>query len=360
MENPKYSQRKRSIAIGRAPELPGVTSNRRGFLQMAMAGVAALSLPSVVCRANPLQEAKARTTRATAVYHRLHAPQAAITVPYKNDYAVDYDALRNWVDFICDGKPPVLFFTYGDGEVDALSEEEIMRINQTVAKQAKGRALVVGATGAWWTGRTIDFVKKMEDSGLDAINLHFSHRIRNIDELYPAFEQIAEKTEIPLLIYDDSQLPTASIVKLSTIPQVVGVKSHANLYAFYDQVRQTRDTNFAVLGAGQMKQYLYGAQVGSPGYLCPIAPVAPAISQRFYSAVQSGELEKARQIIFEYEEPLIRETIPLGYPQAYKAMLHLAGFYPTNLVRPPRLSPPGSKLESLKSFLLTKEIIKRK
>jgi 4-hydroxy-tetrahydrodipicolinate synthase len=338
-----------TVHIGQRP-------GRRRFLKSMMVTAPAMLLPSWAMPPNLFQET--RTALARKVYQRLHGPQAAITVPYNADLSVDYDTLAMWVDYVCESRPPILFFTYGDGEVDALSEEEIAQINVTVSKQARGRALVVGATGAWWTGRTVDFVKKMEDSGLDAINLHFSPRIRSVDELYPAFEAIAAKTDIPLLIYDNGDLPAATIVKLASLPQVVGVKSHAGLYAFYDQVRQTAGTHFAVLGAGQMKQYLYGGLIGSPGYLCPLAPIAPTVSWSFYDAVRAGNEEKATSIIKEYEEPLIRETIPLRYPQAYKAMLYLVGIYKTNLVRPPRITPPTSSLESLKSFLKEKSIIK--
>jgi dihydrodipicolinate synthase/N-acetylneuraminate lyase len=338
-----------TVHIGQRP-------GRRRFLKSMMVTAPAMLLPSWAMPPNLFQET--RTALARKVYQRLHGPQAAITVPYNADFSIDYDALAMWVDYVCESRPPILFFTYGDGEVDALSEEEIAQINVTVSKQARGRALVVGATGAWWTGRTVDFVKKMEDSGLDAINLHFSPRIRSVDELYPAFEAIAAKTDIPLLIYDNGDLPAATIVKLASLPQVVGVKSHAGLYAFYDQVRQTAGTHFAVLGAGQMKQYLYGGLIGSPGYLCPLAPIAPTVSWSFYDAVRAGNEEKATSIIKEYEEPLIRETIPLRYPQAYKAMLYLVGIYKTNLVRPPRITPPTSSLESLKSFLKEKSIIK--
>jgi dihydrodipicolinate synthase/N-acetylneuraminate lyase len=331
-------------------------AGRRRFLKTVMVGIPAMLLPSWTISHSLFQET--RTARAKKVFRRLHGPLAAITVPYNPDYSVDHDALHRWVDYVCESRPPILFFTYGDGEVDGLSEEEIARINVSIAKRARGRALVVGATGAWWTGRTADFVRKMEDSGLDAINVHFNPRIRSVDELYPAFEEIAAKTDIPLLIYDNGDLPTATIVKLASIPQVVGIKSHADLYAFYDQVRQTAGTHFAVLGAGQMKQYLYGGLIGSPGYLCPIAPIAPAISWEFYNAVRAGNEEKARSIITEYEQPLLRETIPLKYPQAYKAMLYFAGIYKTNLVRPPRITPPTSSLESLGSFLKHKAIIK--
>lgn len=332
--------------------------DRRKFLKLAMTGTAATFLPRFVSLANGSTLKDDRTAQAVSVYRRLHGPQAAISVPFTENYDVDYDSLRKWVEFMCNfDDPPILFFTYGDGEVDALTEEEVAQINLTAAKQADGRALVVGATGPWWTGRKIDFVKRMEDGGLEAINLHFSTRIVTEAQLYPAFEQIAEQTEIPLLIYEHSNMPTSLIKKISTVPQVVGVKSHASLYAFYDQIRHTRDTKFAVLGAGQMKQFIYGAQIGSPGYLCPLAPVAPQVSRKFYNAVKTGEWEKAHQIVIDYEEPLLDATIPLGYPQAYKALLYLAGLYSTHKVRLPRITPPVEDLNDLKSFLEEKNII---
>jgi dihydrodipicolinate synthase/N-acetylneuraminate lyase len=100
-----------------------------------------------------------------------------------------------------------------------------------------------------------------------------------------------------------------------------------------------------------MKQFLFGGPLGSPGYLCPLAPAAPDVSIRFYQAVVDGKLDVARQMVVEYEEPLLKATIPLGYPQAYKSMLHVAGHYRTNKVRPPRISNPVSELENLKAFL---------
>jgi dihydrodipicolinate synthase/N-acetylneuraminate lyase len=333
-----------------------VELDRRQFFKWTMTGALAAALPVVGWGRNAPEKWPPRTEKAKAVYRRLHGPQAAITIPFRENFEVDYDALREWTEFMCEADPPILFFTYGDGEIDVLSEEEIAKVNLTVLQQAKGRTLVVGATGPWWTGRMVNFVKRMEDAGLEAINLHFSHRILQEAQLYSAYERIAAETTIPLLIYD-SQLPTGAILKLATFPQVAGVKSHAGLYPFYDQVRETRESDFAVLGAGQMKQFLYGAQVGSPGYLCPIAPVAPGVSQRFYRAIRAGEWNEAGEIVFEYEEPLMKATIPLGYPQAYKAMLYLAGLYPTPYVRPPRISPSRESLADLRGFLQSKKII---
>jgi 4-hydroxy-tetrahydrodipicolinate synthase len=331
--------------------------NRRSFLKLGLAGAAAATWPARLAaladapKQSPATQQSRRPARAMAVHARLRGPLSSLAVPFTEDDAVDYDSLRRWVEFQCERKAPVIFFTFGDGEIDMLSEEEIGKINLTATEQAKGRLLVVGATGPWWTGRTVDFVKRMEDGGVEAINVHFSHRIRDDKQLFPAFEQIASKTTVPLLVYDDDGMTTATMLHLAEIPQVIGVKSHGTLYAFYDQARRSRDNAFAVLGAGQMKQFLFGGPLGSPGYLCPLAPAAPEISQRFYQAVIDGKTNAAQQIVFDYEDPLLKATIPLGYPQAYKSMLHLAGHYRTNRVRPPRISNPVDQLADLKGFL---------
>ena len=103
---------------------------------------------------------------------------ASITIPYNNDYSIDHGSLQAWVDFMCEKKVPVLFMTYGDSELGLLSEQEIEAVIRTVTKQARGRSLVLGGTGIWWTGRQIDFINRVEDSGVDAMNVHIGNLVR--------------------------------------------------------------------------------------------------------------------------------------------------------------------------------------
>jgi len=328
---------------------------RRSLLKWSLAGAVGTLASPMNALAEALAAGGHRTEKALAVYHRLRGPMASITPSFTEDFALDEDSLRRWMDFMCEQQMPVVFFTFGDGEIDALSEEEIGRINLIAAERAKGtRTLVVGATGPWWTGRTADFVKRMEDGGLEAINIHFSPTIHDEKMVMPALEQIAARTEIPLLVYDDGNWPTSLITRTADISQVAGVKSHGAIYPFYMQAHETLDMRFAVLGPGQMKQFLYGAQVGSPAYLCPIAPVAPRVSLAFYEAVMAQRWDEAQRIVAEDEVELLKLTIPLGYPQAYKALAHLAGFYATPNVRPPRLSPTVEAMAPLKAFLTEK------
>ena len=280
---------------------------------------------------------------------------ASITVPYNKDYSIDHGSLRGWVDFMCENKAPILFQTYGDGELYNLNEQEIEAVIRTVAKQAKGRSLVIGGTPRGWTGQAVDFINRLEASGVDAVNVHVYSR--NEDEIHRALLQVAEKTQLPLLAYE-SGFSLDLTKRIAKIPRMVGMKCHAELYNYYKFIRETKEHHFGILSAGQMKHFLFGYLIGSPAYLCPLTPFAPEIGLKFYQALVMGDIQEARKYIFNYEEPLLKTTRLLGYPNAYKSALYLTGHYKTNLMRPPKKTNSLSDIEPLREFLAIKGLLR--
>jgi dihydrodipicolinate synthase/N-acetylneuraminate lyase len=288
------------------------------------------------------------------VRDRMKGPMASITMPYNKDYSIDHGALRGWVDFMCEKKVPTLFLTYGDSELYNLNEQEIEAVIRTVAVQARGRTLVAGGTPYGWTGQLVRFVNRLEDSGVDAVSVHLY--TKNEEEIYRALSQVSEKTRLPLLAYE-SKWSVGLVKRIAQIPRFVGMKCHAELYRYYDCIRGTKEYGFGVLSAGQMKHFLFGYLIGSPAYLCPLAPFAPDVSLRFYELLTNGDVEAARQIIFDFEEPLLKLTALLGYPHAYKSALYLTGHFKTNSMRPPKMTNTMEEIEPLRRFLRQKRII---
>lgn len=321
---------------------------RRWFVSRVIGGVAVGSLfPNTLTAGDASHK---RSARCRNVLDRLKGPMASITIPYNKDYSVDHGSLRAWVDFMCEQKAPVLFMTHGDSELGLLSEQEIEAVIRTVAKQARGRCLVLGGTGIWWTGRTVDFINRVEDSGVDAINVHIGQLVRKPDEIYETFQQIDERTQVPFLTSDNGY--SVDLMKrLASLPKMIGDKCHEELYNYHAFIRATQEYDFAILSAGQMKHFLFGYLVGSAAYLCPITPIAPQIGIDFYDALQRGDIDQAKQMVFKYEDKLLEITRQLGYPQCYKSFLYLAGLYKTTLVRPPRKSNHPKELGPLKKFL---------
>ena len=161
-----------------------------------------------------------------------------INIPLAKDYSVDYGNLRSYVDFLCENQAPVIFFTHGSSEFKSMSEHEIEKLCRTAAEQARGRALVIGGTGKWWTGKSIDFIRRLEDSGVDGVNLHLF--TKKPEEVYAAFSEVSSRTRLPLLGYDEDYSPDL-VARLSTIPRVCGLKSHDALYRYHDFIRAVKD-----------------------------------------------------------------------------------------------------------------------
>lgn len=330
--------------------LPAPAVSRRTLLRAGAAGLTALLSGQI--GAQSAESVPPKQGRAATVLERLHGPLASISIPYSADFSVDHASLRRWTSFMCDEHVPVLFLTLGDGELDFLSEAEIEAVIRTVTAEAAGRALVVGGTGAWTTEQLVPFVLRLEDSGLDAINIHLNPRIAGADQVRRVFETIASKTEVPLLAYEEkANFDLPLIRQLAAMPTVVGMKCHEPLYGFYEFARSTRDDGFAVLGAGLMRQFLFGHQVGSPGYLCLLASFAPRLALEFYAAMQQGDFPAAQRIVFDDEEPLMEVVKPLGFPQTYKSLHYIAGHYETNLMRSPRTGNTAAQLEPLRAHL---------
>lgn len=329
----------------------GTSLNRRHFLSaLAVSPWAAAASGRFLQVQKP--EATMKSKRASEALVRLRGPMVSVTIPFADDGAIDFSGLRRWVAFLCERRVPVLFMTLGDSELEFLTEAEIEAVTRTIVREAAGRTLVCGGTGPWATRQMIEFVKRMGDSGVDAMNLHFTPRIAAAEEYERAFAEVAASTEMPLLAYEVSGNFTLPLVKaIARLPTVIGMKCHDALYGYYDYARATRNDGFALLGPGQMRQHLFGHQVGSPAWLCLVSSLAPEIGLRFHDAIGRDDIKAARQLVFDYEEPLLELTRGYGWPHAYKSIQYIAGHYRTNAMRPPRRANTATQVELLRELL---------
>ena len=139
---------------------------------------------------------------------------------------------------------------------------------------------------------------------------------------------------------------------LARRPDIIGMKNDGD--AFYDYknlIRGTADADFAVVSGGLMQNMLYGYPLGSPAYLCPIAPFRPDIANQFYQHLVQGELTAAQRVIDDYEEPLMTLAADVEWLSLMKTAIMMRGLYPNNRVgNPTRSGIEGKELERVEGF----------
>src|SRR4051794_9633291 len=116
----------------------------------------------------------------------------ALVTPFR-DGEVDYQALRDSVDWQIGRGTPVLSPVGTTGECPTLSHEEHEKVIATVVEQSAGRARVMAGTGSNATSEAIRLTKFAARAGADAALLVSPYYNRPTQEgLYAHFARIAE------------------------------------------------------------------------------------------------------------------------------------------------------------------------
>jgi dihydrodipicolinate synthase/N-acetylneuraminate lyase len=290
-----------------------------------------------------------------SVTERLKGPVVPINVCFAEDDSVDYAAVRRYVNWLCEQHAPVLLLTYGSSEFASLRDEEIVRLTREVCEEVAGRALFIAATGWWCPQQTREFLQEAARLGVDAVKVQIHTYLPvNRDTLVGYFDRIQDAADIPLLLWGawPGPFPLDAVVELAKRPQIVGIKNDCDqFYTYYDVIRATRDLDFAVISGGQMRNFVFGHQIGSPAYLCTVAPFRPDIALAFHRTLCARRYDEAWEMVYRYEERWLKLAIKLDWLRTIKSALNVYGLYPNNRLRSPSVSHTPAQREEVRRCL---------
>ncbi len=142
------------------------------------------------------------------------------------------------------------------------------------------------------------------------------------------FERLADKSPLPVLLYNIPQATTLSlspalVARLAQHPNIVGLKdSSGNLPALTEIMRGVPE-DFTVL-TGNAPTLLPALSLGAKGGVLAVANVAAPAYQRILKCFQAGDLDEARAIQLRYNPLALTVTNQHGVP-GLKAVLKLQG-----------------------------------
>ena len=288
--------------------------------------------------------------RALSVFERLRGPVVPINICFTEAGEIDYVAVRRYVNWLCEERAPVLLLTYGSSEFSWISDEDLWRLTAQLAEEVAGRSLFVASTGFWTPEVCRGFLKHADRVGADAVKVQVNPWAgAGAPEVFVGYhDRIQDAAPIPLLLWCNSggtgAVPVDVIAELARRPRFVGVKNDEDpFYYYYDLIRATRDSDFAVISGGQMRNFVLGYQVGSPAYLCTIAPFRPDVALRFYQLLVERRFDDAWEMVFRYEDPWLKLASEMGWLRSIKTAIHLRGVHPSN--RPYPLSRAHDEAE---------------
>ncbi len=269
----------------------------------------------------------------------VRGPVFPIPTPFTADGDVDYKAIDTYVGFLLGQGARTLMVTVGTSRFDVLTVDEMKKVNERVVQAVQGKAVTIVTTPTNGpTLQAIDFARHAQDTGADAILAVYPERYYSDNDVFHFFEDIASACSIGVLIHlmpiraghsrAGVQVHYAPdlVERIAAIGNVVGIKeeSHDGGLA-YKYSRLFVDQIAVIGGAGGMRAYLSAYQWGQRAYLVGIGSCVPEIELAFYAALEKGDYETARRIVFEKEEPFFEAAVKVGWHPALKAGLEARG-----------------------------------
>lgn len=225
----------------------------------------------------------------------------ALVTPMLADESVDYDALEKLIEFHVKSKTKAIVAVGTTGESATLDMDEHCEVVRFVVEKAAGRIPVIAGTGANSTSEAIELTQCAKEAGADACLLVTPYYNKPTQEgLYLHYKKIAETVDIPQILYNVpgrtacDMLPE-TIARLSTVPNIIGVKEATGDLARLGQIQELVGSDFD-LYTGDDATGVEFVLLGGHGSISVTANVAPEIVSDAYEAALAGDAEKAKAL----------------------------------------------------------------
>jgi 4-hydroxy-tetrahydrodipicolinate synthase len=240
------------------------------------------------------------------------------------------------------------------GEAPTLSHEEHEEVIRITVEEANGRVPVIAGTGSNETAKAIEFTKYAERVGADGALVVGPYYNRPTQAgLYEHYKAVARSTRLPIIIYNipirtGRNIETDTIVKLSKIPNIVGVKeASADINQVMNILRGTE--NFTVL-SGEDHLIFPLCCLGGQGAIVASAHVATRDFVNLWRFVEEKRIEEARALHYKLL-PLIRAFFSEANPSPIKAALAMLDIISSDEVRLPLVPATPTCRQAMKAEL---------
>ena len=293
----------------------------------------------------------------------LTCPVASTPTTFNQDGSIDFDGLRNFIDFTIAGGTTTILLTYGDSLYTSLTDREVEEVTRVAVEHTAGRALVVAADRIWATPREVEFARQVREMGADVLMVlppDWAHSCTE-DTFVEHYATVAE--ELPVMVVTNlfiqrQELGLRVLERLAgEAPNVVAVKDDV-CGRFARKMSLAIHDRMAIISGGQKQNHLDIVPYGVDGYLSTFIKFKPAITQAYWQAVQAEDWNRVRDIVKIYDLPYFDFIMGLtgGFNAGIHGTLELFGVA-QRWRRKPYYSLNDEEMERLAGFMKEKGLL---
>ena len=222
-----------------------------------------------------------------------------LLTPLTEDGEIDERLGCDLADFVLGAGVHALFLLGSFGQGPVLRTEQRKRFAEVIVKHVRGRVPVIVHVGTADIYSTVDLGMHARSIGCDAIAAvgPYYYSDHSEFEIFEHFRELARRTEMPLLIYNNPpyqgyDITPAMMLRLKEeIPQLFGTKLAADsletALTYLSQLPQ----DFAIYGLASA--LMPGALYGVRGTIIPPMNAFPELAVALWKAMEDRRLEEA-------------------------------------------------------------------
>jgi len=212
------------------------------------------------------------------------------------------------------------------GESATLSDEEKLELFRRCKDYAQGRCRIIAGTGSNSTEHAVELSKAAQEEGADGLLVVSPYYNKATPEgLAAHFLSIAHSVSIPVILYNvpsrtGVDIPVSVYRRLSSIPNIAGVKEASTDISKITRIRKECPENFCIW-SGNDDQAVPVMSLGGCGVISVLSNVLPTETNAMAQAALAGDFDTAAALqcqLLPLIEALFSEVNPIPVKEAMR------------------------------------------
>ena len=254
----------------------------------------------------------------------------ALITPMNDDGSVNYEKLRELLEFHVANKTDAIIICGTTGEASTLSDEEHLECIRFACEVINKRIPVIAGTGSNCTQSAIELSKEAEKSGVDgllSVTPYYNKATQN--GLKAHYKAIAKEVNVPIILYNvpsrtGTRLAPQTVVDLChEVPNIVGVKDATGDISEVAELMSLAKGTVDVY-SGNDDQIVPVLSLGGKGVISVLSNILPKETHDMVASYLDGDVVKSCEMQLKYFD-LVKALFCEVNPIPVKKALNLMG-----------------------------------
>ncbi|KAA8481896.1 4-hydroxy-tetrahydrodipicolinate synthase [Arcticibacter tournemirensis] len=258
--------------------------------------------------------------------NKFYGTGVAMITPFNADGSIDFDGLKNLINFQIEGGVEYLVSLGTTGESATLSKDEKKAVWEFTAETVAGRVPLVAGIGGNATSEVTESIKKFNTQGYDAILSVSPYYNKPIQEgIYQHYKAIAEVSPLPVILYNvpgrtGSNIAADTTLRLaSDFKNIIAIKEASGNFEQFNIVLRDKPEDFLFI-SGDDPLTLPLIALGAAGVISVAGNALPGLCSSMVRLCLQKKFDEALPIHFRLTN-FLKLLFCDGSPGGIKAAL---------------------------------------